>query len=329
LWLAPNFKRIAAAFGSDSRNHWCVGCWEDITHDPIWSASLYEVDRHPMPDFASNLSRVVASKPPGEDRPLGNFLVAETIGSKQTRHLLGNDTTATSPRSPVFSHDGASVYAIVFNEADDQHEIACWTLPSLLGTRAEKKSTAPDGTPPDTAMKAAARNAFDYPNCLAVSPDGSFLAWGNNAGSVTVWNLTTQRTAMIVAAPKLGKGYSRSVEQLAFAPDGGHIAILRDAGLRTRMRSELTVCRTKRGSEEEEVREKKSVNGVAFALDGRRLYTACADGSVGVWDIAKLKKLREYRWNIGEVFCVVVAPDGLTSAAGGEKGQIVLWDVDS
>jgi WD40 repeat protein len=48
---------------------------------------------------------------------------------------------------------------------------------------------------------------------------------------------------------------------------------------------------------------------------------------VRFWDLATGRD-RAFRWKIGEVHALAFAPDGMTAAAGGEHGDIVVWDVD-
>jgi WD40 repeat protein len=72
-----------------------------------------------------------------------------------------------------------------------------------------------------------------------------------------------------------------------------------------------------------------AVWALGWTAGGKVLMTAGADGFVRLWDVAAVKELRSFAWDIGKVYCAAFAPDGLTCAAGGEKGQVVVWDVDA
>jgi WD40 repeat protein len=71
-----------------------------------------------------------------------------------------------------------------------------------------------------------------------------------------------------------------------------------------------------------------AVWALGWTAAGKVLMTAGADGFVRLWDAAAGKELRSFEWGIGKVYCAAFSPDGLTCAAGGEKGQVVVWDVD-
>ena len=41
-----------------------------------------------------------------------------------------------------------------------------------------------------------------------------------------------------------------------------------------------------------------------------------------------LRELKSFKWGIGKLHSVAFSPDGTLGAAGGDKGQVALWDVD-
>ncbi|HEY1188285.1 MAG TPA: hypothetical protein VGE74_11545 [Gemmata sp.] len=47
-----------------------------------------------------------------------------------------------------------------------------------------------------------------------------------------------------------------------------------------------------------------------------------------IWDTATWNVRRRCEWNIGRLRTVCFAPDGLRGAAGGDTGQVVVWDLD-
>lgn len=70
--------------------------------------------------------------------------------------------------------------------------------------------------------------------------------------------------------------------------------------------------------------------GPAFHPSGRFLAAGGAnvDGGVYCWDTETWNEIVAYRWPVGPVMQVIFSRDGLLAAAGGEKGQVTVWDVD-
>jgi WD40 repeat protein len=52
---------------------------------------------------------------------------------------------------------------------------------------------------------------------------------------------------------------------------------------------------------------------------GKRLRWANAT----TWEVA-----HAFDWEIGRLRSIAFSPDGMLAAAGGDKGKIVVWDVD-
>jgi len=74
---------------------------------------------------------------------------------------------------------------------------------------------------------------------------------------------------------------------------------------------------------------KKPVTGLAFHPSGRFLATTSGDTTVRLHDRdANWAVVRTFDWKVGGLKSVAFSPDGSLAAAGGAKGQVVLWDVD-
>jgi WD40 repeat protein len=50
---------------------------------------------------------------------------------------------------------------------------------------------------------------------------------------------------------------------------------------------------------------------------------------VKIYDTTTWKVNHTFAWKIGRMRCVCFSPDSLHIAAGSDKGQVVVWDVDA
>jgi WD40 repeat protein len=73
---------------------------------------------------------------------------------------------------------------------------------------------------------------------------------------------------------------------------------------------------------------RKEFTGLAFHPSGRYLAATSNDGLVRFYDTTTWKVARSYDWDIGRQRSVAFSPDGMLAAVGGDKGKIVVWDVD-
>jgi WD40 repeat protein len=178
---------------------------------------------------------------------------------------------------------------------------------------------------------------------VAFSPDGTRLASSsslpngisnrNERVEVKVWDAQTGQESLTL------QGHRRSVDSVAFSPDGKRLATLsRD--------NTVKVWDAQTGQEIRslEVRH-SSINGsVAFSPDGKRLASSSngalesegSPGEVKVWDAQTGQELLTLKGHAGrQVTSVVFSPDGkrLVSGSGvglpGLGGEVKVWDAQT
>ena len=70
------------------------------------------------------------------------------------------------------------------------------------------------------------------------------------------------------------------------------------------------------------------VTGLAVHPSGKAIVTSRNDGTAWFWDPATFRPLRSFDWKVGKLVSVAFSPDGSLAAAGTDRGQVVVWDVD-
>ncbi len=76
------------------------------------------------------------------------------------------------------------------------------------------------------------------------------------------------------------------------------------------------------------IRFETTVTNIAFLPNSRLLAVADGSPTLRVYDTDTGTVAREYDWGIGGIHCVTFSNDGAMGAAGGDKGRVVVWDVD-
>jgi WD40 repeat protein/serine/threonine protein kinase len=76
------------------------------------------------------------------------------------------------------------------------------------------------------------------------------------------------------------------------------------------------------------LRDKTEVNGVAFSPDGERLASACADGSIKIWNIKTGTVVQTIPAHADAVVSIMFHPDdGNFLSSRGADGKVKVWDL--
>jgi WD40 repeat protein len=73
---------------------------------------------------------------------------------------------------------------------------------------------------------------------------------------------------------------------------------------------------------------RKEFTGLAFHPSGRFLAAASNDNTLKLYDTGTWTVAKAFNFDIGRLRSVAFSPDGMLAAVGGDKGNILLWDVD-
>jgi WD40 repeat protein len=193
-------------------------------------------------------------------------------------------------------------------------------------------------------------------NTLALSPDGSLLAAGNDAHSIEVWNAKTGKLLHTL------RGHDAYLSATAFSPSGKVIAsgahdrairlwdattgrsLRRLAGHRDQISALLFLPdgktlvssswdRTIRVWDIESGKERQCLKGhrlgvVGISVDskGERLASASLDGTARIWDLVKNTETQRIEVSLDGVSAVAWSPDGKVLAVGDYTGTTSLWD---
>jgi WD40 repeat protein len=155
--------------------------------------------------------------------------------------------------------------------------------------------------------------------CLAYSPSGQLLAVGGQLRA-EFRDEGLSSGIRILSGKRIVEEFDESACHLAWSPDGR---------LAWGMGRQLNVARP--GTKEPVqtwVGSPGELSALSFSVDGRQLLTGMDSGICALHDPAVGQMSATFDWGIGPIHSIAVSPDGLTCAAGGEMGQIVVWDID-
>lgn len=149
-------------------------------------------------------------------------------------------------------------------------------------------------------------------NAVAFVGAGRTAASGGDDGVVLLWDLTTMRLRHRI------EGARAKVVALAAAPGGDLLAA-------ASWDRHIRIYDAASGGERLHLTLDSEVNAVAFAADGRTLFSGDKDGTISVWALPMGDKVGELRGHDLAVTHLALSADGQRLLSAGLDGTIRVW----
>ncbi|MBN1429704.1 MAG: WD40 repeat domain-containing protein [Anaerolineae bacterium] len=150
---------------------------------------------------------------------------------------------------------------------------------------------------------------------VAYSPDGRYLATGDEDGVVILRNPATGESLKTLA------GSGGEATAIAFSPDGQYLAVGTSWSRIDLWSLEL------QSYEGASFAHSGGVWGLTYSVDGSLIISAGADGTLRFWDAITGNRLRTIHYHSAGVRDIDLSLDGSTLISGGDDRRVVVWRV--
>ncbi len=246
----------------------------------------------------------------GPVAPFADLALAGTSRARRLARLIGQAAHLLAPTDPAYSLTDI-LYSRVAHDPDWGSQARAMqadrTWPALVNRWA-----LPDL--PDPALRHVLTGHDGPVWAVAVAPDGTWLATGDYAGSVRIWDTATGKQRDVLT------GHDGPVYAVAIAPAGTWLA----TGSTDRT---VRIWDSTTGQQRAILTGHHGpVEAVAIAPAGTWLATGDYACSVRIWDTATGKQHAPLTGPDGWVDAVAIAPDGTWLATGSEDRTVRIWD---
>ena len=143
---------------------------------------------------------------------------------------------------------------------------------------------------------------------VAFSPDGRTIALAGKG--IVLWDLPERRAKRNLAS-------GEHAAAVAFSPDGRLLAVAGANG--------TAIWETTFWQKQTTLASGNAVTHVRFWRGGSVVVTACADGSIPLWDLATRGRIADLPPTGGKIAFLALAADDRTLVVSGPSG-VVIWD---
>jgi WD40 repeat protein len=151
---------------------------------------------------------------------------------------------------------------------------------------------------------------------VTFSRDGKRLVSAGRDETVRVWDVASGKEMKVIHV-------RQPVAAVALGPEGRYVlagTLGADPLLRVDLRKDEIISLTGHTSR---------VMAVCFSRDGKRAVSASQDGTLGVWDVSTLKRIRTLKGHDSSVAAVALSVDGHRAVSGGADKKLYIWDLDA
>lgn len=175
---------------------------------------------------------------------------------------------------------------------------------------------------------------------FSFSPDGRYIVGADHyIQSVHQWDLESGEILWSFDPPKSvwDVVYSPEGEKIAAAGDDGTVWILDREGrllsesMVPEMMLEKVIFKDGKISKKKDPVYMMNIRCVRFSPDGKKLYTAHADGYIGVWETENMvyqTRFQPDREAYADVHNMCLSADGHFLASAGSRSEVILWDLE-